>query len=626
MKKGDSYRGFLVKKVSNVSEIQVKVLELIHEQSGAEIIHVETDDDENLFALTFRTYPFDSSGIAHILEHTTLCGSEKYPVHDPFFRMLRRSSNTFMNAFTSKLWTCYPAASKIKKDFYNLIEIYLDACFHPLLKKTSFQQEGHRLAFEVPDDPNSNLQIQGIVYNEMKGVLSNPSSYMWRKMMAGLCPDQIYGFDSGGDPEEIPNLTHKMLVDFHDKFYDPSRCNFFFYGNIPIEEHLDFIGEKVLDNAQKKSSIPPISPQKRFSKPKRELIYYPVHDTDLEKKTMISFSWLTMDIKNQDDLIAFSVIDSILMDTDASPLRHKLINSGLCIQAGSGLDPDARDIPYTITCRGSEIEHADALEKILFESLKDIASEKISPSLIESAMHQLEFSRSEISSDFQPYSLELWGRMILSHLQGGPLLAGLKIHSIFEKLAKLVSQKDYLPTIIDKYLINNPHMYRLTMAPDPNLSELNHKKELEKLEQVKKSLSKAQVETIINETRELEEYQKSKNQENTDCLPILSIDDIPKEVAYYPIQKKAFDGLAVYHRNCFTNQIIYADLVFDLPQIDEEDLPYLRLLGSFLTELGAGGRNYLENLNYIQSHIGGIWTSIALNVQRENTQTCYPTI
>lgn len=625
MKKGEVYRGFLVTKVTNVEEIHVKVYELIHEKSGAEVIYVAADDDENLFALTFRTYPKDSSGVAHILEHTTLCGSKNYPIHDPFFRMLKRSSNTFMNAFTSKLWTCYPASSKIEKDFYNLLEVYLDACFFPLLKKTSFQQEGHRFAFETPDDPTSPLQIQGIVYNEMKGVLSNPSTFLWRKLMAGLCKDHIYGFDSGGDPEEIPRLTHEMLLDFHKEFYAPSRCNFFFYGNIPIEQHLDFIGEKILDHAEKKKKIPPIHSQKRFTAPRKELSTYPVSDADLSKKTMISFSWLTMDIKDQDDLIAFSLIDSILMDTDASLLRQKLISSGLCIQASSSLDPDARDIPYAITCRGTEVENADPLEKLLFESLSEIASKKIPHDLIESAMHQLEFSRSEISSESQPYALELWGRMVLPHLQGGPLIDGLKIHSLFERLSKLVSDPAYLPSLIRKYLIENPHMYRLTMAPDPQLSEKNHQKELSELEKIRKNLTQDQIKNILKETKQLDRYQKSKNEENVDCLPILAIDDIPKEISYYPLQKHTSDGLVIYHRPVFTNQIIYADLVFDLPQIASGDLLYLRLLGSFLTEFGAGGRNYIDNLNHIQGNVGAIWTSLALNVQRENTQACYPT-
>lgn len=620
-KKGDRYRGFTVVHATKIDEIGVHALELVHEATGARVVHILTDDEENVFALTFKTYPKDNTGIAHILEHTTLCGSQKYPVHDPFFLMIRRSSNTFMNAFTAKLWTCYTAASKITKDYYNLLEVYLDAVFHPLLKKVSFEQEGHR-----PEIQNGELVIQGVVYNEMKGVLSNPSSLFWRKMVSGLSPHHTYGYDSGGDPEAIPDLTHEALIKFHEEYYHPSRCIFYFYGNIPTENHLDFIGSHILDKADSKKPVPPVAKQTRFKEPKREIDYYPTHESDLSKKTIIGFSWLTMDIEQQEDLLALMLIDSILMETDASLLKHKLLMSNLCIAADASYDPDARDIPFSIVCRGCDHENADALEKVLFDSLHEIVSNTIPLKLIEAAMHTLEFTRSEISSSGEPYGLNLWGRTILSYLQGGPLFEGLKIHSHFEKLQKLVKDPKYLPSIIEKYLIRNPHMYRLTMIPDPKLSERVHNEELARLAKKKAELSKQEIKAIEKETRILEEYQEKKHDENADCLPLLALSDIPDQVSYFPLTKNVEKGLAVYHHGCFTNQILYADLVFDLPQIEEEDLPYLRLLGSCLTELGAGGRNYIDNLNYIHSHLGGVWTSIALNVKRENIQTCYPTI
>lgn len=626
MKKNQRYRGFVAKNVWVVDEIHVKVTEILHEKTGARIIHVAADDDENLFALCFKTYPKDHSGVAHILEHTTLCGSKKYPIHDPFFSMLRRSSNTFMNAFTAKLWTCYPAATRIKKDFYNLYEVYLDSVFHPLLLKTSFQQEGHRLEFDKPDDPSSPLKIKGVVYNEMKGVLANPGSLFYRKLMSGLCPDHTYGFDSGGDPKEITSLSHADLIKFHEEYYHPSRCTYFFYGDIPIENHLDYLGEKVLDEANSLSPIPAIEKCPRITAPVKELSYYPSHEKNLKQQTFVGFAWLTMDIKDQDDLLGLHLIDSILMDTDASLLKYKLTESGLCIEADSAFDPDARDVPYTIVCRGCEPENADALEKILFESLKEIAAEKIPMELIESSMHQLEFSRSEISYDYEPYGLELFSRIVLPYLQGGSPIDGLKIHSLFERLSTLVAQKDYLSNIIEKYLINNPHRYRLVMAPDTDLSEKMHKEEESFLQEKQQSLSSEEIQTILKESLEIQEDQQRKEEEDINCLPILGLDDLPKQVSFYPVEKEQFDQLVVHHHSCFTNHILYADLVFDLPQIEEADLPYLRLFASMLTELGAGGRDYIKNLQYIHKNIGGVWTSLSLNVQRENIQSCYPTI
>ncbi len=626
MKVGNKYRGFTVKHLFHVGEISVKVVDLIHDKSGAQVVHIISDDDENLFAIACRTYPNNDCGTPHILEHVVLCGSEKYPVHDPFFAMTRRSSNTFMNAFTAKLWTAYPAASKIEKDFTNLLEVYLDAVFHPRIEKMSFLQEGHRLEFAEPNNPASELVIKGIVHNEMKGSYANPTSIFWRLMMMGLCKNHPYGFDSGGDPDAIAQLTYEELKKFHHEYYAPSRAVFFFYGNIPTEKHLDFLGEKILDHAEKKSPIPPVELVKRFSAPVREEVTYPISEEDTSKKTFIGFSYLTTCIDNSDETLALTLLDSILMDTDASLLKHRLITSGLCVNAESALDTDAREIPYSIVLRGCEKENRDAIEEHLNQSLREIVKNKISPELIDSSLHQLEFSRTEISGDYGPYGLDLFGRTVLPYLQGGSLTEGLHIHSIFDRLRKLLKDRNYLPSLIEKYLLNNPHMYCLVMSPDPKLGSKLHQKEKEALEAKKKSLTPAEVKAILNQAKEMELYREEKEEEDLSCLPILALKDIPKEVSYFPLHKTSHDNLVVYHHETFTNKITYATLVFDLPQIDEIDLPYLRLFASLLTELGAGGRNYLSNLQYIHENLGGVWTNLSLNVQKENLQTCYPTI
>ena len=228
-----------------IDELQLQLIELTHEPTGAEIIHLKTDDPENLFCISFKTIPDTSNGVAHILEHTVLCGSKKYPIKDPFFSMTRRSLNTFMNAFTGSDFTCYPAATQVKKDFYNLFDVYLDAVFYPDIKKLSFLQEGIRLEFKEPENPKSPLEYKGIVFNEMKGVLASPAARLHEAMMAALFDELTYGINSGGDPAVIPTLSHKELVAFHKKFYHPSRSLFFFYGNLPLEEHLKFLKERV---------------------------------------------------------------------------------------------------------------------------------------------------------------------------------------------------------------------------------------------------------------------------------------------------------------------------------------------------------------------------------------------
>ena len=250
------YKNFILKKKINIPEIQSILFELEHTNSKAKLFHISHEDDENLFSLSFKTYPQSSNGIAHILEHTVLCGSKKFPVKDPFFAMTRRSLNTFMNAMTGMDFTCYPAASQNKKDFYNLLDVYLDAVFNPILDERSFRQEGHRFEFQSKYDTSSPLTIQGIVYNEMKGSMNSPESRLYRYLYKELFTDLTYQYNSGGDPKEITNLSYEELKEFHSTYYHPSRCIFFFYGNIPLESHLDFLEEKILSSAQSLPDLP----------------------------------------------------------------------------------------------------------------------------------------------------------------------------------------------------------------------------------------------------------------------------------------------------------------------------------------------------------------------------------
>ncbi|MBS0627160.1 MAG: insulinase family protein, partial [Verrucomicrobia bacterium] len=261
---GEKYKDFTALTCTKIKELDCFFRELVHTPTGAHIIHIENDDPENLFCLSFRTLPQNSRGAPHILEHTVLCGSKRFPVKDPFFSMTRRSLNTFMNALTGSDFTCYPAASQVEKDFYNLLDVYIDAVFYPELKKESFLQEGCRLEFEEASNPKTPLQFKGIVYNEMKGSLSSSDSRMWHAVLEALFPDLSYAYNSGGDPKDIPDLSYEELIEFHKTYYHPSRCLFFFYGNLSLKNHLDYITEKTLKDTLPLSPLPPIPRQPRF--------------------------------------------------------------------------------------------------------------------------------------------------------------------------------------------------------------------------------------------------------------------------------------------------------------------------------------------------------------------------
>ncbi len=619
---GERYRDFVVTKCIPIPELNCLLREMTHEPTGAAVMHIENDDPENLFCLSFQTLPSSSNGAAHILEHTVLCGSKKYPVKDPFFSMNRRSLNTFMNAFTGADFTCYPAASQVGQDFYNLFDVYLDAVFHPEIKELSFLQEGHRYEFAEPKDPSSPLEIKGIVYNEMKGSLNSGDARLWHAMLEHLFPNLPYKYNSGGDPLVIPTLTYPELIAFHKTFYHPSRCLFYFYGNLPLKKHLDTLAEKALHDVKKLEPLPPIPRQPRFKKPVRKEMPYPIHEAeDLETKAMIAFGWLTAPITDQEEVLALSLIDSILMDTDASLLKLPLLESQLCVQADGVIDTEVSEVPYAIVCKGCRSEDADKLEKTLMASLQKIVEQGIPFPLVESALHQLEFSRTEIGGEQGPFGLALFMRAGLPRQHGCLSENALMIHSLFAALLSKVKDPRYLPGLIQKHFIDNQHFVRQVMLPDPKLASAELAAEKETLAALKASLTEKEIASILKRTEELAIYQRQVERQSLDCLPKIEIKDIPLLTRDIPLKEK-YKG--VFHHSGFTNRILYLDLIFDLPEIDTQDLPYVQLFTSLLSEVGVGERSYAENLEYMQAYTGGVAASCSLFVQTQDPRWTKP--
>ncbi|MBA3816834.1 MAG: insulinase family protein [Parachlamydiaceae bacterium] len=626
---GKNYKDFNITNVVEIPELQCSLIELVHQPSGAQIIYIPSEDPENLFCLSFQTLPDTSNGVAHILEHTVLCGSKKYPVKDPFFAMQRRSLNTFMNALTGSDFTCYPASSQVPKDFYNLLEVYLDAVFYPSLNELSFLQEGHRLEFSIPDDPTSPLEYKGIVFNEMKGAMSSPNTRLNEVLNRNLFPDLTYGINSGGDPKNIPELTHQQLKEFHEKFYHPSRCLFFFYGNMPLESHLEFITKNVLNDVKKVNPLPPLPLQKRFSAPKRIVDTYPIPDDEtLEDKTLIAFSWLTCHILEQQELLALNIIEIILMDTDASPLKMALLKSGLCKQVGCYMDCEISEVPLVISLKGCNPEGVDELEKLIKNTLEQVVENGIPLNHVENAIHQLEFHNSEITGDQAPFGLSLFMRSGLLKQHGGDPESGLKIHTLFDELRKRnLEDPHYLTELIKKYLINNSHAVRVVLIPDKDLAAKELDEERAKLDSIQQKLTKAQAKEIIHKSSELLTLQKKEEEEeNVNILPKVTLDDVPRASRIFPLSQEKIGNIEVFYHNCFTNEIIYADLVFDLPKIAEEDLPYVRLFSTLLNQMGCGGRPYADNLEYIQANTGGIGSFLTLNLQASDNHQFVPSL
>jgi Zn-dependent M16 (insulinase) family peptidase len=623
-RKNEEYCGFVVDGVTAIEEVDLLVYELSHKPSGAEVIHIASNEIENLFSICFKTYPNHNKGVAHILEHTVLCGSRRYPVKDPFFSMNRRSLTTFMNALTGNNFTAYPAATTNQKDFYNLLDVYIDAVFFPILQKESFYQEGFRLELTNSNNLMSPVCIKGIVFNEMRGALSRTETRLWRDVLKTMFPNHPHGYNAGGDPVEIITLTYQELIEYHKQYYSPSRATFFFNGSIPLKTHLDFIYEKVLKGAEKLPSIPPVELIKRFQEPKRTISYYPSQEKDLNKKTFVVFGWLTTDITDLETLIALSLLDSILMDTDASLLKNTLLGSDLCLQADSVLDTEMREIPYFILCHGCNVENINELEKILFKRLKEISREKIDNKLIEASMYQMEFERLEINGEQYPYGLELFYRTVISKQQGGSVVPHLQIHELFEKMAVLFGDPDYFSNIIEKFFLSNSHYIRHVMEPDLNIHAREETEINNILSEKSRQLTQKEREDLVEEMKKFNFYQNQK-ENNIDCLPKLRLSNIPVNIQHYPLQRSYIDQLTIYYHPCNTNKIVYASLSFDIPQIEDDYLQYLYLFSSCLTEIGTGGKDYLETLDSVQATLGGIYSSISLNIQAQDTTNCSPT-
>ncbi|MEE4608682.1 MAG: insulinase family protein, partial [Desulfobacteraceae bacterium] len=397
---GDRIGGYRVARVEAIPELATTFIALDHEATGARHIHLARADSENCFSVAFKTVPADSTGVAHILEHTVLCGSRRYPVRDPFFSMLKRSLSTFMNAFTASDWTMYPFATQNRKDFYNLLDVYLDAAFFPILDPLSFKQEGHRLELEPAEDGLPRLVYKGVVFNEMKGAMSAPDQVMGRGLLNALYPDTTYAHNSGGEPAEIPRLTHGDLVAFHRRHYHPSNAYFFTYGDLPLADHLAFIEAKVLQGVARIDPGTEVPPQPRWAAPRQAVRNYPLAPgEDPDGKYQACLAWLTADIRDSFEVLTLAVLEEILLGNDAAPLRRALIDSGLgsALSDASGFDGENRDTLFACGLKDVAADAAPAVEQIILGTLNRLAAEGIDPALIESAVHQIEFHRKEVT-------------------------------------------------------------------------------------------------------------------------------------------------------------------------------------------------------------------------------------
>jgi Zn-dependent M16 (insulinase) family peptidase len=578
-----------------VASLNLVVEEYEHLLTKARHLHLRAKDGNNAFLVAFATVPQDSRGVAHVLEHTVLCGSERYPVRDPFFMMMRRSLNTFMNALTASDWTAYPFATQNRKDFDNLLKVYLDAVFFPRLDPLDFAQEGHRVEFVRPTDSSSELTYKGVVYNEMKGVMSAPTSQLWQELQFYLFPTITYHHNSGGDPEAIPDLTHEQLRVFHRKHYHPSNAYFLTYGNSRVEEHQALMEDWALSRFGFESMELSIPDERRYETPLRVQTAYPVESEEGKAgKTHIVLGWLLGKSADLRQALESHLLAGVLLDNSASPLRKALETTTLGSAPSElcGLDDSPREMIFACGLEGSEPERAEAVERLILDVLDEVARNGVPVSQVESVLHQLELSQREVGGGRFPYGLQLMMRVLPASLHDGDPIAFLDVDPVLEELRDHIRAPEFIKTRVRSLFLDNPHRVRLTMAPDAGLGARRIAAEKERLRALRAAMKKEQVVQVIEQARILKARQEA--EDNPERLPKVGLQDIPAELPIPEGYDDAASGVPLTWFYAGTNGLVYQQLVVDLPRLSAELVDDLPLFCALMTEVGWGKLDYLQ--------------------------------
>lgn len=602
--------GFTQIKDQTIPELNARATLFRHEKSGAELLSIENADENKAFGISFRTPPADSTGVAHILEHSVLCGSRKYPVKEPFVELMKGSLNTFLNAMTFPDKTSYPVASQNVKDLYHLIDVYLDAVFYPRITPQIFMQEGWHYELDAPDAP---MTFKGVVFNEMKGAYSSPDSLLYRLSQQALFPDTIYGVDSGGDPEAIPNLTYQQFKAFHDTYYHPSNAMIFFYGDDDPAERLRYLNEW-LSAFDRKPLSAAIDLQQRFAAPKQFVHAYDAGDGgELTRKGMVMINWLLDEGNDVEKTLGWMILNHILVGTPASPLRKALIDSGLGEDTtGGGLDYELRELLFSTGLKGIAPEDAARVEDVVFSTLTALSQGGIEPAMIEAAINTTEFRLREQNTGDFPRGLALMFTALITWLHGSDPIGPLAFETPLQAIkARLQSGERYFERLIAEMLLNNPHRATVLLRPDAELGKRRKAAEEARLAQAKAAMTPADIEAVVAQTRELKQMQETPDSpEALATLPMLTLADMDRTNKAIPTDILTHGHAEILHHDLFTNGIVYLDLAFDLHTLPQELLPYAPLFGRALLNMGTETEDFVKLQQRIGCKTGGIWPTL----------------
>lgn len=577
-----------------------------HKKTGARVALISNDDENKVFYIGFRTPPKDSTGVAHILEHSVLCGSKEFPVKDPFVELVKGSLNTFLNAMTYPDKTVYPVASCNDKDFQNLMHVYLDAVFYPNIYQNEniFRQEGWHYELENPEDE---LKINGVVYNEMKGAFSSPDDVLEREIMNSLYPDTTYGCESGGAPEVIPRLSYGQFLDFHRTYYHPSNSYIYLYGDMDMAEQLAFIDEHYLSAFEAKEVDSRIENQKPFSEAKYIRKEYPLNEgEDVEENTYLSTSFSVGDSLDRQLYIAFQIIDYALCSAPGAPLKQALVDKGIGKDVYSIYENGIKQPYFSIVAKGTSASREEEFLGTVREVLGSIAENGFDRKSLLAGLNYYEFKYREADFGSYPKGLMYGLQALDSWLYDGNPFAHLEANNTFAQLKEKVKE-GYFEELVREYLIENPHRSVVVLMPKPGLLEETEGKLKEKLEETKASMSREEVQEVIDSFRALNEFQESEDKkEDLEKIPLLKREDLKKEAPHFIIEEKRIGDTKLICHDIFTNGIGYLRLIFNLENIPGEYFRYIGILKGCFGLLNTENYSYGDLFNEMNLVTGGV--------------------
>ena len=595
-----------------------------HKGTGAELMSLATEDENKTFGVVLRTPVEDSTGVPHILEHSVLCGSRKYPIKEPFVELMKGSLNTFLNAFTYPDRTCYPVASCNLQDFYNLVDVYLDAVYHPkcIEDRQVFEQEGWH--YEL-NDPSDQLTFKGVVFNEMKGVYSSPDSVLGRDSQQTIFPDNNYGVDSGGDPAVIPDLTFEQFREFHAKYYHPSNSRLWFYGDDPVAKRLE-IADSYLSQFERREDIKDVGvrTQKLFTAPKRVTLPYAVgKDTpaeELANKHYMTVNWMLaeepLDLETE---LALGFLNHLMLGTVASPLQRALDESGLGeASVGGGLEDELKQITFSVGLKGVNKDNCAAVEELILGVFKDMRENGFPAESVEASMNTIEFSLRENNTGRFPRGLSLMLRSMAYWLYDRDPFQPLRwVEPLARLKTRLESGEDVFGPLIQRFFIDNTHRVTLEMAPDTMLGDALEEKERARLAAKQASMSQDELAAMVEATRSLKEKQETPDSpEALACVPSLDLGDIPKKISHIPCDVTERAGSTWLTHDIFTNDVLYADIAFDLRSVPEELLPLVPFFNRCVNEFGTEKHDFEALQQVMGAKTGGVGVSSSVGSLR----------